>query len=132
MRTNHRPCPPSRVARVLALYQRSNWTAERIARHYPSSFRNQWDVYALLRKHAVTKATESSARKARQPALDRLHAKQLSRVKVPPLEVDARIFRCWHCACLSTTVRCEHCLKLINPTITRADDRHIRTTRGGR
>ncbi len=118
--------------RIFHLYRDLDWTAERIARQYPAHFRNQWDVYALLRKHSVIKVVETNAVAARNVKRARVHAKQVSRVKVPPLHVGTVLLRCPQCTALSQTSRCPHCLHLINPIIETAADRSVRTRRTSR
>ncbi len=121
--------------KVIHLYREENWTAERIARRYPSVFRNQWDVYAFLRRQGLTKKVLTPGCAARAKIRDRVQAKRLSRVKVPLLVVTTDrprvpvLLRCWSCTALVQQVRCPYCLTLINPTITVPSDRLARTKR---
>lgn len=115
------------LRRIFHLYRDLNWTAERIARQYPRWFRNPWDVYALLKKHNVTKAEPTNAVAARNVRRERLHAKQVSTIRIPPLHVGTVLLRCPECRALSQTSRCPHCLHLINPIIETAADRSVRT-----
>jgi hypothetical protein len=110
-------------ARIFHLYRERNWTAERIARQYPSTFRDQWDVYALLKRHGVGKVVLTPACAARARKRERVQAKALSRVRIPPLEVGAVLLRCWSCKGLSQQARCPHCFTLINPIIETDADR---------